>query len=1453
MIKYKSYNLINKNMRIKIIKLFIVIYIFSIFSPALAVSINPPLAYFTWSMSAEIIWTWSWCQWVWCSLPSSNIFSWSTIINNIDISQTINVLWDDLSTDSWTYIKDNTLPVINLSTWPIWQVYYEKSTWWTWFTNWLTYSITDTNFLNTNYNFYSDWDAFVTSLAWITDPVQIQNLATNECKALDNANINKWTSTSVNLIQSNLISWNHSILFCAKDKAWNYEFNHIYYELNEIFKITDTSWNNEYKNSINFNITDLDSSKYWYYLAYNTWWHVYSENECDYSTNGFSWILLNNTWSNSFSQNFNPIYNYDLINKDINYIICAKTDDNLYKKWITWTFKLDNTLPSLSSSPATQTWLNTDWFSTPKDISFSCSDIWWSQLANCNYNLNWNNVYSSVWDSQLVTLNKVWTNYLTISAFDNAWNISTRNFTYNYDNVAPKYNLVEKENYNADYTQVISKDVTISCIDNESWCNMYNIAWWTKSWNDYTKNFTTNSTSTETVTLKDNVWFTTNVNFTVSWIWGNVPSWYGQTWTNNWFYLKTIAANWVTKCDDDTSSDTNTYLFKTPANWTLINGNEWWIKNNSETWRNWYNAILVWSEFQYNAQHRQVWWVDINGNWIPDTWDQLKCQYRDSTKPTFTTEKRIIKATDTYTYYFKDLIDNWWSSNKKLDLTFTEENWTTYSTWIDNSSTSTWVSLWDYLKIIWPWTYDLNNDWVREIKVDMKSTDWAQNTSTWTTTLLVIANDIDYTKSILSKSTKWDYSSTVAVADWWWDYFKYNSTILDKYGNIVRPVNYSWIDLRRVKINDISFNNTVNFLSWWTDKPIYYKWPANNSNNMDATYGQTNYNIFSSNYYTRANRTDWKYDFQVASLVPTKEANYNYNWNNFGIWDINLNNFVFTENFWDLWWTWNKATNWDTWSDKNSSNLATKANSNLSFWPALEIALNPQVSLFTDNTNYDFELQIKNNSKVSAWSFSNLNMNFIYSNTWWLLKRLTYKSWSTLNTFDEQYDNDWLISSKLPKTYSITIPANSSKNETFIINWDSNSFWFGNIWFQSYLSYLNTSIGWLKTSYRTGIKWIDGKLADVVLATDQTTQAVAYTWSKVDWLARKLDINWLIAWKNNSWNDMVTWKKSWSISNKDTNSIDSAWLNKFDFRTDIRKNVELFTNWVTWKTDRTLDLSSPSLTLWNWEKIYYFDYTNTDCSSDTKLNWNNWCLLNINWNENETWISTEKLQISWKNTIIVKWWNINLTSDLYYANNNSLLGIVILRNDNDKTKWWNIYIHPDVTNTIWSLYAEWSILSANISSPKLYDNTNTNDNELRKQLLWFGSLYSANTIWWLANYNQSSSLRACPYNTDIYMQHWWVTASQCTYAEASKYDLANLRRFTVIPDIYWNPTWCSGTWDYPMSSGTWWLTYAWAWKKKCYKNNTVETWLRWTDREWSVVVEYNSNIQNIWLSVFSKN
>lgn len=193
-----------------------------------------------------------------------------------------------------------------------------------------------------------------------------------------------------------------------------------------------------------------------------------------------------------------------------------------------------------------------------------------------------------------------------------------------------------------------------------------------------------------------------------------------------------------------------------------------------------------------------------------------------------------------------------------------------------------------------------------------------------------------------------------------------------------------------------------------------------------------------------------------------------------------------------------------------------------------------------------------------------------------------------------------------------------------------------------------------------------------------------------------------------------------------------------------------------------------------------------------------------------------------------------------------MLAIVVLRDERNKKKGGNILVNPMVTNVVGAAFAEGSIIS--YDGNKIFEKDTTYEGELTRQLLWYGSVYSSNTV---GGSLTSGTSWKCPYGSDTYES---TGSESCSQSEASKYDFAALRRFVLFNAT--SGSCVSASQKSAKSSGTSSESYAFAGKPQCFQSQTASLTasgkqLRKTSETAPFVVEYNPVMQTSGMRVFS--
>jgi hypothetical protein len=159
-------------------------------------------------------------------------------------------------------------------------------------------------------------------------------------------------------------------------------------------------------------------------------------------------------------------------------------------------------------------------------------------------------------------------------------------------------------------------------------------------------------------------------------------------------------------------------------------------------------------------------------------------------------------------------------------------------------------------------------------------------------------------------------------------------------------------------------------------------------------------------------------------------------------------------------------------------------------------------------------------------------------------------------------------------------------------------------------------------------------------------------------------------------------------------------------------------------------------------------------------------------NINPSWNASA--EVNGKKTILAYGRNIYIESNIYYNNNNQdILGIIALSDENGNG--WNIYIDPDITNIVGTMFAEKSVISFDADGAgELWGGTD--QETLKNQLHIYGSVFSENTIW-----GSRSNPITCPYYIDNDLCEITATSTSQEIRDAQniaqKYDLNYLRRY----------------------------------------------------------------------------
>jgi hypothetical protein len=345
-----------------------------------------------------------------------------------------------------------------------------------------------------------------------------------------------------------------------------------------------------------------------------------------------------------------------------------------------------------------------------------------------------------------------------------------------------------------------------------------------------------------------------------------------------------------------------------------------------------------------------------------------------------------------------------------------------------------------------------------------------------------------------------------------------------------------------------------------------------------------------------------------------------------------------------------------------------------------------------------------------------------------------------------------------------------------------------NIYFATHIKYNITHPNWiwqLTVNYNSDIIW-----------------RASYWWDPEDAIWNQVWVKIIWVTNTNSTNDLVTDQFINDIYVLNSN------ISKTTLKTQITKNWYEFARNSPWNSNTSLlQIDNPWDEIKVINNVIYF----------WKTSWNDANIIYQLWNNSNGYIT-----ISQNKTILIIWWDLYINSNLYYTWN-WMLWIIVLK-DLD-WNWWNVYINPNVTNIVWNIFAEKSVIS--------YDWIKELDWEteaitLKNQLHIYWTLFSENTIGW-----SREATPKCPF---------YVNVSTCTLETAQKYDLNYLRRYYLIKD--WTTSYFKPANNWKL---IWWWTYSSNWNVTWFNTNYARQIKTTTDTyaKYPVIIEYNPKSQSI--------
>lgn len=875
------------------------------------------------------------------------------------------------------------------------------------------------------------------------------------------------------------------------------------------------------------------------------------------------------------------------------------------------------------------------------------------------------------------------------------------------------------------------------------------------------------------------------------WDW---TTWCSTDWDTTWWSPQFSGAplSWNYNYDSKVISESGNWMFcefwdwANPTVWYQLS---WWTTNNN-TWTN--------SNVTSSISCNDTWW-----SWC----DSNSYQYRKSSS------------------FFN--CDSWWSWNNG---------------WSYNHSTPNNTNLIEYICFrakdkAWNW-YVYSQ--VATIKIDKILPKVWNPLDPW--------DIINSTPINLLANNNYNYYFSVWV-NWWgnittieWIREKANNENIDLlYSCSSSPCNVSW---------DISKVDNFRQTNWWREYSFRITKICDEAWNCWTWNKNFNHNVY-ANSTTMTN--DWTFNY-AKKEITTNELSIN----NIADWSNKNLSITLKDKYWNAiipaFWI-NRTIDFN-WNIQNTMFLNQQKRN----WGS-----SVYVNKTTNPANFF-------NNILNSWnnSFnSEISTNWIYTYTFKVYTPTSNQdNWpvsDTLAKFDINgltFDVNWSIWSITNSSISWThIVSKFSPLYYSYISWEIKSEWIAEWWVQN--SKISITKNWststLSEKLQLSYSWIDSSKFNMYGWSLTTTTTINNSpWNMIDsptfpsldnslktklvqkpWVTLNLNnlylathITYNITWPNwwtiiPVYNSDIIWKRSyfdWDQYIAHQSSLKVLW----QVRTDSKQSltIDQFSSDVkiVWNVDKFTSKTQIISNAWNFAKGKPISDVNT--SSKININW-----TTINWILYYWWISLwstqtftlwnwSNISVNGKKTILAIWWNIYIKNNLYYADNNSILWIIALKDKN--WNWWNIYIDPSVTNIVWTLFAEKSIIWYNWTNEI---DWSTEIKILKNQLHIYWNVFSENTIWW-----SRESTPRCPYFI-------W----SCDLEIAQKYDLNYLRRYYLIPDwIYKKP---ANGWK-----AIWWWTYSWNWNINWWNTlfarnitNTITQLYVWN----SVLIEYNPIIQKI--------
>lgn len=572
-------------------------------------------------------------------------------------------------------------------------------------------------------------------------------------------------------------------------------------------------------------------------------------------------------------------------------------------------------------------------------------------------------------------------------------------------------------------------------------------------------------------------------------------------------------------------------------------------------------------------------------------------------------------------------------------------------------------------------------------------------------------------------------------------------------------------------------NYSCNYISWWTwewsNCNISSRWSNNGTINCTQNYIYTTPQYSSKNWSCTKKYIEWNYisescNWSCPSDIPKpnnltyirKLSSYidNSQSNN------TCNGSIFADNIsscniridikWDIeWW---KIVEWLLSKNIiNINNLSTEIKTNQienTWWLALNFSQVNNTTIKPNWTNFYYEINwiksltpfFSSNWRILlqmesfSWVYDNVqisNINYNFNKPFVGEIETLWSSWLYLWT------EQTVLIKALPQvdisSFSWIILSNIKNT---LIPFDTSKYLIQNIWDE------NSSNLFSKINFTLNYSWVE------------------HIWSTQ--ITTKPHISYYLDWNEIKYNLTPTYNSSDYNAIKTSNSqfigVSIYWNSKTIWRKNITsEESSFFTDLSVSKQRSMIKKNITQLLMWR------------EPDSNNIINW----ILYVTWNY-ILWDALSDVK-----TVVIKDWNLVIDKNI-----NKKIWIISIRTHYNNTSIWNIYVNPDVSYINAIIYADGWFISSwfynNQDKVENYTDSIFRTARLNKQLVFKGSLFTRNTIWWaLATNNE-------------YILPWWrkVSALQKNYNEAIMYDLNYIRRWNNWYDnVLWTKKY--NNWD----------------------------------------------------------